>query len=392
MLQVKVVSRFNINSDDLNCLHLLYMPLIGTDAISLYLFFHTMLDKKSLATSELKVEDILDLLSWRQKKFEEALAKLEGANLINNFAGPNNNILILLAPLTAKNFISDSNLGMYLNAKIGDDLYGNLIKHFYIENLDLKGYQNVTKSFDEIFTSRSLSDPFVKENTLVGRKPNKGSVITKFDFDIDLFISKVKRPENAHLFTADFKKKIISIAYVYGFTLEQMVNLYFDSESKTGEFDFEVLKRKAGSLYSYLTNESAPELETKNNDSFDLIKYFENTTASELLHTIIGESYPVSYLKRIAEIYSGLSLPRGVINVMITYVYREKGNLPVVSYFEKVADSWQEKGITTTALALGLLNGETQKPKHKTSKGELEDWQQEAIDNVWKEFVGDAKN
>lgn len=403
MTSTTIYSRFSINNDDLNCLFLLYMPLIGNDAISLYLFWHSLLERSTVKSEKVNDENILELLGWRLKKYDEAKAKLEGLNLIRSYQNEKDNIIILLAPMTAKNFLSDSNLGYYLASKVGEETYLKLVEKFKIPTIDLTGYQNVTKSFDEVFKTAVITNNCTPNVNILGRKPNKGSVVSNFDFDMDLFLSRIQKEFLPDGVTADFKKRILSIAYVYGFSLEQMVNLFNDSVNKNGNFEFDTFKRKAGNLFTYLTNNTGPELLIKSDENDNVAK-FDNLTAQDLLIQIVGSSdFPSVYLKKIAELYEKISMPRGVINVMIAYLYSEKQTIPAVSYFQKMADSWQEKGIVSTSLALtyiesgnypneNLASYRGRKKKTNVPDIELEDWQKEGIDNIMKEFVNNAKN
>ncbi len=402
MNKTTIYSRFTISNDDLNCLFLLYMPLIGNDAVSLYLFWHSLLNRVTIKSESLDDETLLELLGWRLKKYEEAKTKLEGLNLIRSYKKDDDSIIILLAPMTPKNFLTDSNLGFYLSSKVGEDVYNHLVDRFRIPSIDLNGYQNVTKSFDEVFKTAIITNNTPINGNIIGRKPNKGSVVSNCDFDIDLFLSKIQKEFLPDGITEEFKKRILSIAYVYGFSIEQMVNLYNDAIDKNGNFDYDTFKRKSNSLFTYLTNNNGPELLIKN-DANDNVAKFDNMTALELLTQIVGSNdYPSIYLRKIAELYEKVRLPRGVINVMIAYLYNEKQTIPALSYFLKVADSWQEKGIVNTSLAITYIESGSY-PNEITNYGsikrkksnpdiQLEDWQKESIDNVLKGLDINAKD
>ncbi len=399
MVKNTIYTRFTLGTDDVNCLHLLYMPLIGNDAISLYMFFHSYVNRRSMKSESVKIDEILDILGWRLQKYNDAKAKLEGINLIKTYQNAEEIVIILLSPVTPRNFFNDSNLGLYLMSKVGEKIHDKLYKKFIIPDLDLGDFENVTKSFDEVFKTALITSEENLNANLVGRKPNQGSVLSNFDFDIDLFISKIDKNFLDDGITSDFKKKMKSIAYVYGFTIEQMVNLYNDAIDKNGNFSYDVFKRKSGNLYNYLYNNNGPELviKTENND---VIFKFDNMTALELLNQVVGSNdYPVIYLKKIAEIYEKINLPHGVLNVMIAMVYREKETIPSINYFIRIADSWVNKGIVSTALALKYIEDGSypnqndfvdSKPRAKSNRPdiELEDWQKESFDNLMKGYKG----
>ena len=399
MVNNTIYTRFTLGTDDLNCLYLLYMPLIGNDAISLYMFLHSYVNRRSMKSESVKIDEILDILGWRLQKYNDAKAKLEAINLIKTYQNAEEILIILLSPVTPRNFFNDSNLGLYLMSKVGEKIHDKLYKKFIIRDLDLTNYENVTKSFDEVFKTALITSEENLNANLVGRKPNQGSVLSNFDFDIDLFTSKIDKNFLEDGITSDFKKKMKSIAYVYGFSIEQMVNLYNESIDKNGQFSYDVFKRKSGNLYNYLYNNNGPELVIKS-ESNDVVFKFDNMTALELLNQVVGSNdYPVIYLKKIAEIYEKVNLPHGVLNVMIAMIYGEKETIPTLNYFLKVADSWVNKGIVSTALALKYIEdgsypnqNDFAEVRPRGGKGkrpdiELEDWQKESYDNIMKGFV-----
>ena len=394
-----ITSRFNLSNDDLNCLNLLYLPLIGSEATFLYTFLHSLLNKNDLVCDKLSVDDLLEILGWRLKKYRDAISKLEAINLINTYNKEEEIIILLLAPLTPKNFLSDSNYGTYLNGQVREEIYEFLASKFILKPLSLEGFKNVSKTFDEVFKYEVYEGVKSDNNLYLGKKPNKGSIINNYNFDIDLFLENINKEYLPEIISNDLKKKIIAVAYAYGFLLEQMVNLYNDSITENKEFNFELFKKNAAKLYTYLTNKKHPTLEVKEDD--DVILFLDNVSAEELLNNLIdGDYLEAPYLKKVLELYENLNLPRGVINAMIMYVYNEKGNIPTLNYFKKVADSWFDKGILTTSDALKfMLQGEVKeesvsyksKKNKKVDQSKLEDWQKDYFENMMKEFDNNEK-
>ena len=145
------------------------------------------------------------------------------------------------------------------------------------------------------------------------------------------------------------------MAFVYAFDEMQMAGLYNESINKSGLFDYRLLKKKANVLYSYLHHMNAPKLLTKdeeNIENVDLIEYLENTPACEILNNLMPE-YPDKYLSTINDIYANIDLPKGVLNCMIIKVLKEKsGELPTLSYFRKMSETWITNNIFTTVDAI----------------------------------------
>lgn len=389
MKKIDLYSRCHLSLDDIQTLHLLYLPLASSDSISLYMVLYSLLERSSLKCLDVKLEEILDSISFSFKKYDEAKSKLEALNLIKTYTNEEKEIIFLQAPSTAKTFINDTNLGLYLASKIGEEAYLKLVDKFSIPNVILEGYTNVTKTFDEVFNSVITTSFKDVEPNIIGKKINKGANYSDNVFDFDLFVSSIKTEFITETIYGDFKKKITSIVCTYGFCLEQVINLYNDSINKKGEFDFQTFKRKAQKIGGEMFN-TTPKLILKNEEN-TLALRFDNINAQELLVQMIGKDYNPIYLNRITNIYEQVDFPVGVINVLITYVYRNIKDIPPTSYFTKVAKTWKENGINNTIEALNFLqtgNYPIQTFKNynrkttKNSSENLNDWQQEAIEKL----------
>ena len=139
-----------------------------------------------------------------------------------------------------------------------------------------------------------------------------------------------------------------------------MASLYEQSINKNQVFDYRILKKKANTLFVYLRKMQAPVLEDRQEDSVgesNITTWLENASPKNILD-VVSPNYPPSYLGTINEVYQALenTLPRGVINCMIIKVLRDKGgDLPQVTYFKKVADSWISDSVLSTKDAVKYL-------------------------------------
>lgn len=384
---LKIYSNFSLNLDDLRTLNLLYLPLISSEATSLYIFLHNLLDRTSLTSQDLENEELLNLLGINESKFNKLLSKLEGINLARTFIKDDKTIIILLAPFTPKNFLKDTVLGSYLEAKIGKVLFDKLVALFIIPPLDLKEYKEISHNFSEVFNEEILSDYRKPKENISGRRPNHKSINNGTNFDFDLFVSKIDENLIKEGINEDFKKKISSLSLTYGYNLEQMVNLFNDSIDKSNYFSYDLLKKKALTLYNFLHKEDKVSLNKESKEEV-LANQLDNISVDELLSNIIGKSYPNALVSKINDIYIALDLPRGLINLMIIKIYMSKGSIPAVSYFTKMAKSWQDSGIFTTYDAVyKMFNKEDKKVNKKNQKDiTLEDWQIEGMNEIMKGF------
>ena len=355
--KMNIVSSFNLSSDDVATISLLYSPLIGSEATNLYLTIQSLLERNNLKSESYTHQEIFDLLSLTEKKFLKARYQLEGIGLLTTYIDEEQNyIYVISSPLSAKNFIKDATLGLYLYSKVGKETFDKIYNHFKIEKLDKSKLTNVTKNFEDIYTSQINDDiSFSKFQYLLGKKPVNNIKINNNRFDFDKFIKAINLDFLELGITKTFADQINNLAFVYAFDEMQMAGLYNESINKSGLFDYRLLKKKANVLYSYLHHMNAPKLLTKdeeNIESRDLIEYLENTPACEILNNLMPE-YPEKYLSTINDIYANIDLPKGVLNCMIIKILKEKsGELPTLSYFRKVSETWISNNIFTTADAI----------------------------------------
>ncbi len=393
-LDTKVYSNFSLNTEDIKILNLLYLPLLGDEAITLYSFLHTLLNRVSLESEALERDNLLNFLGWKLMKFNKALAKLEGINLARTFVKEDMTIIILLAPFTPKNFLKDTILGSYLENKIGKETFAKIVDAFKIPPLDLKDFKEVTHNFGDVFKEELNYDYQRPEENIVGRRPNHRNLTNGSDFDIDLFISKIDTNLVNGGIDEDFKKKITTTSFVYGYTLEQMVNLFHDSIDKNNYFSYDILKKKAQSLYNFLYK-TKETVVNKEDDIILKVENLEKMSAQSLLQELMGPNYPVMLLQKINELYNNINMSHGLVNLMIIKVYASKGSIPALSYFEKMAKSWQDNGIFTTYDAIEKMNKPKTSPRKKNSKDiNLEDWQIAGMEEIMKGFKanGETKN
>ncbi len=378
-----IYSSFTLSNDDVAVISLLYTPLMGSDALMLYMGFNSLLERNNLKSEELIHQDFLDIYSLSALNFTKARIKLEGIGLLISYETSDKNyVYVLCPPLTAKNFIKDATLGLYLYSKIRRETFDYLYNHFKIEKLDKNKYVNITKSFDEVYTSQITNEiTFDKFKYILGKKPNKNIRIKDYKFDFDIFVKGINQDFLDTGVTKNFKEQVCNLAFVYGFDEYEMISLYQDSINKSGVYDYRLLKTKANNLFIYKRNMKAPKLIEKDENlvsNDDLTSYLEKTSADVLLDDIVP-NYPEKYLQTINDIYANIELPRGVLNCMIIKVLKEKGgDLPSLNYFKKMSETWIKDNVFTTVDAIKYVttfNVVKSQPKNNTN-----------LDDGWEEL------
>lgn len=353
--KLNIYSSFTLSNDDVSTLSLLYVPLIGSLSVSLYLTMQSLLERNNLKSESLTHQELFDILDLNEKQFLKARYQLEGIGLLTTYQNEEDMVYVVCPPLSPKNFIKDATLGVYLYSKVGKALFDKIYQHFKIEKLDKTNLTNVTKSFEDIFTSQLEEDiSFSKFQYLLGKKP-KNIKINHTHFDFDKFVKEINASFLETGITKPFIDQINHVAFVYNFDEAQMAGLFHESINKSGFFDYRLLKKKANILFTYLNHLESPKLATKDEENIDgkeLIDYLDNASPSDILGSIMPD-YPPKYLQIVLDIYANIDLPRGVLNCMIVKVLKEKsGELPTLAYFKKMSETWIERSIFSTSDAI----------------------------------------
>lgn len=349
------MASFTLTNDDMHCMSLLYQPIIGSDALSLYLTLTSLIERKNYESKEYNHSFLLDLTGYSIAKFMKNRQILEGVGLLSTYKNEDNYIYLLCPPFTAKQFLSDGVLGLYLYSKVGENIYNDLRNRFKVRKIDKTNYLNISASFDDVFETIH-GDRIKQDNAyIMDKKASRPAKFTNYEFDFHEFLNDINQSLLASGVTEAFKEKIIQTAGVYGFDEGDMAALFNESIASTGYFDQKILKKKAKVLYTYKHQDNLPTIQVKkniNNDN-EIIRAIENSTGQEFLESILGDQFKKSDVNKLNELFNTLKLNPSVIKIMVMYVakiIKAKGDgsalFPPVSYFKQVEDNWILNGIT----------------------------------------------
>lgn len=366
--RITIYASTTLNSDDVNVITLLYAPLIEADAYKMYMTLYSLLNRTSLASHMLLQKEILDILGLDNKAFTQARLKLEAIGLLSTYKHDNEYIFLLKSPLTAKGFLSDGVLGMYLYSLLGDSEFKRIQKLFQIIKVDKTNYQEITASFDDVF--KSIEDIEIKNTEyIVDRRLNTGIKIKNYEFDFNLFASGIASTflEGKRI-TKRFETFIINIAYAYGFNEVEMQEIYNKSLNSSGNFDYSLCSRRARERYAQLHEVSLPTLAVKEEvEMSETEALFLSLPAKTIIETSTGSKLATSMdIDKIQQLYQEYdSLPRSVINVCVVYAIKKcDGTVPAYNYFDTILKDWINKGITTFKQAQEVTM-KTNKPNTK---------------------------
>jgi len=371
----------DLSSGDFKVLALLYQPLLGLDAHALYTTFYQLLNRT--VVERLTHQLLFDLLNLKQNEFLKLRNKLEALNLLEAYEKEEYYIYLLKSPLTAKQFLTDTVFGSYLQSEIGEKNFQQITHFFKVEVPSCEGYKNITKTFDQMYEVKQLNLLTI-DHPLQGRQQNKGSLINH-TFDYEKFVGLVpERSKSIQLLSERFKEQITKISFVYQFNPAEMAEVYEQAAKDKQNVQFSQLNLKARLYYQ------------KNNKSLAIQE--KNLSESHVLDAVtpaaIVSKYGVPSHAGIALATASALLERndvspGIINAMVMFTLKHKeGILPNLSYMEKVLNSWLESGIRTTEDALSYsrkLESKWEKQSKKQKQKENEpDWMDRYVETLTK--------
>lgn len=356
--KVKIMKSESLSYDDYSVLSLLYLPLIGSKAYSIYTTLYAYIDRSNFENIILHKE-LVDILGLSLTVFESERKKLEAIGLLNVYL-KNDTIdeytYLLKSPLSAKQFIKDGLLGSYLYSTVGEELFKKIIEKLSVSKFDKEGYQNITSPFDKVFKN-SVTDEVIPDLYFLDKK--EGNVkVTNNSFDFDFFVQGLSiNFIDKNNISKKFEDEILKLSYSFNFNEQQMQEVYYKS-LVNGKLEFDNLSKEAYKKY---------ELEGKKNSiktkdaGLDILEYLEKSSPIDILEGLLGSgNVSIAQTNLVSKLYDELGLDPIIVGVLIIYVWKKTNmTIPSYNYFLEVSKTWKSKNINTAEKAVEfLLNNE----------------------------------
>ncbi len=386
-----------LNEGDERVLTLLYQPLIGPISTSLYFTLRNQIGKNQLSSEPVTHYFLMSMLDLGLAEIYGARMKLEAIGLMETFVKDEENrrsfIYVLKSPLSPHEFFSDPILPVFLYQKTGKKMYERIFRFFADKRMDVSGYEEVTRSFQDVFTPVPLlerqSNHLEQDRSVrLPQKSESGEIeIHPEDFDFQLLISSLSENFVSKKTVIQQREIILKLAFLYNINPVAMADLITDAAGPDKELDLEKLRVYIREWYEKQTSQSLPRLVDKiqpplyrtSNDQptteeEKLIHYFETVSPRQYLEDVSGGAEPaVTDLKLIEDIMINQKLQPGVVNVLIDYCMRRSDMKLNRSFVEKIASHWARKGVKTVKQAMQLAKEEHRKylewQKNKDKKG-----------------------
>ena len=372
----QVVNKCLLNENDKLVLNMLYMPIIGNTAITLYNILYNELKANNFISSELTHYHLMTNIGDKLESIKEARIKLEAVGLLRTYyteGSVNSYIYELYSPLTASEFFNHPIFNMVFYNNVGKEEYLRIKSYFKVPKIDLSGYSDITSPFDMTFDSKSYT-AFELENKDEIASKNKRGLEYESLFDFDVFLSSMpSKIMNDKALTKTVKELITNLAFLYKLDPFTMADIAKVCLNEKGLIDREELKNKARRYYEFNNDGRLPSLifksqpdhlrSAKGDNSFigKLINVFETTNPYDFLKSKYKGAKPTERDMKVLEmLIVDLKLNPAVVNVLIDYVLKTQNNRLVKAYIETIAGEWKRKGIETAKEAM-----ETAEKTHK---------------------------
>lgn len=381
----------------------LYQPIMGIQALSLYLTLMSMPMADHLWSQQFLHSQLLETVNDGIRHIQSALEKLEGIGLLRTYRQRTSHsqaqfqsmIYDLQLPFDAYEFFNHPQLSTTLYRAIGDQEFSNRLKQWQVEILDVDEYDELTADFQTIYNHLTLDqtndiswqqeDAFLKHQQAANNFELKAD-----DFDYAKFMSYILNENFNHKeITQALKAYVLTCHQLYDLNEQEMSEVFklclhpIRGNIQLERFN-EVSERMSQQKRQYAqdkqnnqsreisdepgTNPNKVESDLKTNypelssNEINLVKLSEQLDNQQFIQSLkkqLGgfatdsEQYYLSQLKEKS------TLSTGVINILIYYllIILKRENV-FKSELEKHANIWQQKGFKNSAEALIFTRNE----------------------------------
>ncbi len=377
-----VINKTVIHDSDRRLVSMLYQPIIGYTAVSLYFTLLDDLDRSELMSYDLTHHHLMATMQLKLETIVEAREKLEACGLLKTYfkAGNiNQYVYLIYSPMSAHEFLTHPILSVVLYNNLGKKEYERIVNYFKIPHVSLKDYEDITASFDEVFTS--VSGNVMELGDTIRKRESRQPLIEK-GIDFNMLISSIPSSMvNDRCFSKDVKELINALSFTYHLDTLAMQGLVRDSLNEKGMIDKAQLRKScreyyqfenAGDLPTVIYNKQPDYLKKPAGDHSKWAKMvyaFENLTPYQFLKAKYKGAEPTDRDKRLIEsLLVDQKLNPGVVNVLIAYVLKINHEQLKKSYVETIAGQWKRLNIETVEEAMKIAEKEHKKMKNLLNK------------------------
>ena len=362
------IERINVSGSDLEVLYNMYLPLIGEASLTTYLLLNNLFE------DEVSVKKILDMLSYSNlQTLIRNINKLEGIGLLKEYNKEGKPTLLkVIRPLSGKSFLNNNILKPFLITSIGEVEYEKL-REEYFDFKKVKGYVDVTKSFDEVFSKTKERHIFIDENG--DEESNIEIRNASFDYTYFKMLLDNILPMEV-LDDINLKKEIIKVSYNYNLNEHEMCDALKKSMTNDKDIDFSKIGLYAGYIYqnkvpdgviNFKDNEVVEYDHEFTSGDLELLRVAKAQSIAQTLAQVSGGKGSLVEVRDFTRLIETTGLSIGAVNIMIMHLVNQKeGDNLSYNYIEKVARNWMKAGVKTAEDALLFIKKKEDNKKSRT--------------------------
>lgn len=372
-----VINKTVITSNDKKIVTMLYQPIIGYTACSLYFTLLDDLDKTEQVSDPITHHHLMAIMQLKLEEIVKAREKLEAVGLLKSYLkkeSVNKYIYLLFSPLSANEIFNHPILNIVLYNNLGKEEYDKLVNYYKVPRISLKDYEDITLSFDDVFSPVAGRSIDVQDDIV---KKNSNSILLNKCIDFDFLISSIPKDMfNDKCFSSDIKELINSLAFTYNIDDDTMISLVRDSLNERGNIDKSILRKscrnyyqfeEAGRLPTMVYHRQPDYLKKPVGDSSKWAKMvytFENISPYDYLRAKYKGAEPTARdLRLIENLLVDQKLAPGVVNVLLAYVLKINHQKLNKNYIETIVGQWKRLNIETVEDAMKITEKEHKKMK-----------------------------
>lgn len=379
-----VVNKTTLTEIDRKLVTMLYQPIIGYTAVSLYFTLLDDLDKRELMSEDLTHHHLMSTMQLKLDDIVIAREKLEATGLLKTYFKKdhvNNYVYLIYSPLPASEFLNHPILNVVLYNNLGKKEYEKIVDYYKIPRINLKEYEDITVNFNQVFTS-TPGIVFEENDNIIKRQDGKISLDAKVDFNL-ILSSIPKNMINEKCFSNEVKNLIQNLSFVYHIDDLNMQGLVRNSLNEKGLIDKTELRKSCRNFYQFENSGKLPTLIYSkqpeylrqpigdNSNWAKMVYTFETVTPYDYLRSKYKGAEPTARdLKLIESLLVDQEMKPGVVNVLISYVLKINNQKLNKNYVETIAGQWKRLNIETVEEAMRISEKEHRKIKKMMLKGQ----------------------
>ena len=356
-----VINKSIIQDSNRHIITMLYQPIIGYVATSLYFTLIDDLDKREVMSDDYTHHHLMSTMQLKLSEIITARKKLEAVGLLRTLFKTdhvNHFVYLLYSPMSANDFLNHPILNIVLYNNLGKKEYDKVVDYFKVPRINLKDFEDISCSFNQVF-SAVPGNIFIENDTI--KKEELGLIKVEEKIDFNMLISSI--PSNMvspRCFNVETKELINSLAYAYNIDDLQMQGLVRNNINEKGLVDKNELRKSCRNFYQFENNGKLPTLIYSTQPEYlkspkgdqskwaKMVYTFESVTPYDFLRSKYKTGEPsLRDLKLIENLLVDQKMNPGVVNVLIAYVLKINNQKLSKNYIDTIAGQWKRLNIET---------------------------------------------